>query len=162
MRSLSLIGIILAAAAHGQPAMPVRPLGTWTIEYEHTVTSMHAEPRKEIVHGRMALRQVGDSVLGDLTLGDSATGPRSILRGTARKEAWSVYAEDPAARGMGIFFSAIGSMMDWLRETVHGIPPVVVRFELAAKGDSLTGSRIITGGMGGTRQSAIVGRRIKP
>lgn len=154
----SLTGLFVSTAEAQAPS--ARVLGTWIIDYDHAVIHMHGETTHRHEHGRMTLRSVGDSLFGELVVGDSASAHRSVLRGIARKEAWTVYAEEPSATGMGIFFSAVGSMMDWLRESVHGIQPVAVRFEIAAKGDSLTGSRIVTGGMGnGQRTSTVTGKR---
>jgi len=132
------------------------------VEYERTISSMHSEPTKVIERGRMILRSVGDSVIGEMTVGDSATADHYPLRGTAHKDAWTVYVEEPPARGFGILFSALGAAMEWLKESVHGIQPVVVRFDLTAKGDSINGTRAVTGGMGGSRNSAVHGLRIKP
>jgi hypothetical protein len=155
---LSLTGLFTSVAQAQTPS--ARALGTWVVDYDHAVIHMHGETTHRHEHGRMTLRSVGDSLFGELVIGDSTSANRSVLRGIARKDAWTVYSEEPAARGMGIFFSAVGSMMDWLRESVHGVQPVAVRFEISAKGDSLTGSRIVTGGMGnGLRTSTVTGKR---
>ena len=164
MKPLILCAVagLVGSTAMAQTA-PGKALGSWVVEYDHTVVHMHGEPTRRHEHGRMTLRSVGDSLLGELVVGDSGVTTRSVLRGTARNNAWTVYADDPPANGMGIFFSAVGSMMDWLRETVHGIPPVVVRFDLTAKGDSLAGSRTVTGGISNTpRTSQVSGKRLAP
>lgn len=150
---------LLAASAGAQTPGP-KAVGTWTVEYDHAVVRLHGETTSRHEHGQMTLRSVGDSLFGELIIGDSASADRSALRGIARREVWTVYVEDPAARGKGIFFSAVGSMIDWLRETVHGIQPVVVRFDVSARGDSLTGTRLVTGGMSrGRRTSTVTGKR---
>jgi hypothetical protein len=112
--------------------------------------------------GRMTLRAVGDSLFGELRIGDSTSTDLSALRGTARKDTYTLYLEEPPAKGFGIFFSALGAAMDWLRATVHGIEPVIIRFDLAAKGDSLSGTRVVTGGMSKGGSSAVRGARAKP
>src|SRR4051812_26898666 len=152
MRPLSLLACLtIAASAHGQASNPGKPLGTWNVEYERTISSMHSEPTKVIERGRMILRSVGDSVIGEMMVGDSATASHYALRGTARKDTWAMYIEEPPAHGFGIFFSALGAAMDWLKESVHGIHPVLVRFDLTAKGDSISGTRAVTGGMSAPR-----------
>ena len=109
----------------------------------------------------MTLRLVGDSLFGDLKIGDSTSADFSSLRGVVHKNSYTVLVEDRPAKGFGIFFSAVGAAMDWLRESVHGIQPTVIRFDLNAKGDSLTGSRTVTGGMAkGTRVSLVTGKRV--
>jgi hypothetical protein len=123
---------------------------------------MHAEPTKFTERGRMTLRAVGDSLFGDFRIGDSASTNLTGLRGIVRKDGYTVYVEEPPAKGFGIFFSALGAAMDWLRETVHNVQPVVVRFDLVAKGDSLSGTRVITGGMSKGGTSAVRGARAKP
>lgn len=156
-----ITGLALAASASAQVQPRGTALGTWSVEYERTIARMHAEPTKYTERARMTLRAVGDSLFGELRIGDSTSTDISTLRGIARKDAYTLYAEEPPARGFGIFFSALGAAMDWLRESVHGIEPVVVRFDLTAKGDSLTGTRVMTGGMGGTRQSTVTGHAVK-
>src|SRR3954471_2711277 len=128
--SLILAALVAASSPLIAQTAPPTALGSWSVEYERTISSMHAEPRKVVERGRMTLRSVGDSILGEMTVGDSASTDRYALRGTASKGAWTVYVEEPAAHGFGLFFSAIGAAMDWLRESVHGIQPVVVRFDL--------------------------------
>jgi hypothetical protein len=123
---------------------------------------MHAEPTRFTERGRMTLRSVGDSVFGELSIGDSASKDRSAIRGSSRKELFTLYVEEPPAKGMGIFLSALGAAMDWMRETMHGVQPVIVRFDLVAKGDSLTGTRNVSGGMGGARSSPVMASRVKP
>ena len=163
MRALTVVSslIVLAAVAQAQAPRSAKPLGSWNIEYERTILRMHGEPTRITERGRMTLRSVGDSVFGELAIGDSATANLSVLRGTAGKTGYAVYAEEPPAKGFGLFFSAFGAAMDWLRESVHGIHPVIVRFDVTAKGDSLTGSRTATGGMSpAPRVSPVTGRRV--
>jgi hypothetical protein len=161
MRTVIVItGMLLSASASAQ-TVTVKPIGTWVIEYERTIARMHADPTKFTERGRMTLRAVGDSLFGDFRIGDSASTNVAALRGIVRKDGYTVYVEEPPAKGFGIFFSALGAAMDWLRETVHNVQPVVVRFDLMAKGDSLTGTRNVSGGMGGPRSSAVVGRQTK-
>src|SRR6185436_3491227 len=139
-KHLLIAGLFFAGSVHAQATAPGKPLGAWNVEYDRTISSMHAEPTTRIERGRMTLRMVGDSLLGDMTVGDSSTADRYVLRGIANKSAWTVYVEESPARGVGVFFSALGAAMEWLKESVHGIQPVVVRFDLTAKGDSISGT----------------------
>jgi hypothetical protein len=96
-------------------------------------------------------------------VGDSATANRSVVQGTVRGNAWTFYIDEPEPRGMAIFFSALDAAMTWLRETVHGVQPTVVRFDLTARADSITGTRTVTGfGAGRGTTAAVTGRRIAP
>jgi hypothetical protein len=123
---------------------------------------MHGDPTHRHERGHMTLRADGDSLFGELAIGDSATASRSVLRGKSTKAGWTLYVEDPSPKGVAIVFSALGVAMDWLRATVHGIQPTVVRMDVSAKGDSLVGSRTVTGGISQTpRTSAVVGKRTK-
>ena len=165
MRTVIIItAMLVAAPAHTQVQAQPRgkPLGTWVVEYERTVARMHAEPQKFTERGRMTLRAVGDSILGDFSIGDSTSTDLSVVRGTARKDGYSLYLEEPASKGMGVFFSALGAAMDWLRATVHGVEPVVIRFDLTAKGDSLNGERMVSGGMSRSSTSPVRGARATP
>ena len=170
MRPLSLLLALALALALTLPLplasqTPARgkPLGSWEIDYDRIVLHMHGEPTRLHERGRMTLSAVGDSLIGELVVGDSAAAERSLVRGVSGKTGWTLIVEEPPAKGFGIFFSAIGAAMDWMRETVHGITPVTVRFDLTAKGDSLTGNRIASGGLSSTpRTSAVRGIRTKP
>ena|SRR5689334_25403411 len=161
MRCTSLVAsLILTASAAAQNTQRGKLLGTWNVEYERMIVHMHAEPTRLAEHGRMTLRAVGDSIFGELRIGDSTSTDLSALRGVAHNNSYALLIEDPAAKGLGIFFSAVGAAMDWLRESVHGIQPTVVRLDLVAKGDSLTGSRTATGGNSpAARISTVTGRR---
>ena len=150
MRHLVLLLSLAAAAAAGQSSTPARSLGTWQVEYERTITRMHAEPIRDLSRGRMSLRSVGDSVFGEMTLGDSTSKDRVILRGTAKSGAWTVYTEQPNPTGLSVLLVPIEVAIEWLKETMHDMQPVVVRFDLIQRGDSLTGTRIVTGGLPGT------------
>ena len=163
MRTVIVItAMLVGASAHAQMRPAGKTIGTWIVEYERTVARMHAEPTRFTERGRMTLRAVGDSLFGDLRIGDSTSTDLSALRGTARKDSYTVYVEQPPTTGFGIFFSALGAAMDWLRATVHGIEPVVIRFDVVAKGDSLTGTRVVTGGMSKGGSSAVRGARATP
>jgi hypothetical protein len=162
MRQVILIALAAASTMGAQTTRPPRPLGTWDIEYQRTIIRPHAEPVHATERARLTLRAVGDSIQGDLVVGDSAGGERSVLRGTGSASAWTLYAEAPAGRGMAIFFAAVDAAMDWLRETVHGFRPTEIRLDLVVKGDSLTGTRTVTGGFSGARTAAVRGRRTGP
>ena len=162
MRRLLLASLLLPITASAQVAPRGKPLGTWDVEYDRTVLHMHGETTHRHERGHMSLRADGDSLFGELVIGDSASASRSALRGKSTKGAWTLYVEDPSPKGVGIFLSAVGAAMDWLRETVHGIQPTVTRLDVTLKGDSLTGSRTVTGGLSpNPRTSAITGKRGK-
>jgi hypothetical protein len=162
MRAILLI-ILFATSAFAQAAPRGKPLGSWDVEYDHTTLHMHGEPTHRHERGHMTLRAEGDSLFGELAIGDSATASRSVLRGKSTKAGWTLYVEDPSPKGIAIVFSALGVAMDWLRETVHGIQPTVIRLDVSAKGDSLIGSRTVTGGISAApRSSTVGGKRTKP
>lgn len=162
MRAILLI-VLFGTSAFAQTAARGKPLGSWDVEYDHTTLHMHGEPTQRHERGHMTLRAEGDSLFGELAIGDSATAYRSVLRGKSTRDRWTLYVESPSPKGIDIVFSALGVAMDWLRETVHGIHPTVIRLDVAAKGDSLVGSRTVTGGISAAaRTSTIAGKRTKP
>lgn len=160
MRRLIMAALLVATSASAQSAPRGKPLGSWDVEYDHTSYHMHGEPTHRHDRGHMTLRADGDSLFGELVIGDSATANRSALRGKSTKAGWTLYVEDPTPKGIDVVLSALGVAMDWLRETVHGIQPTVIRLDVAPKGDSLTGSRTVTGGMTSIpRTSTVAGKR---
>ena len=162
MRRHILAALVIATAANAQSAPRGKPLGSWDVEYDHTTLHMHGEPTRRHDRGHMTLRADGDSLFGELVIGDSATAYRAVLRGRSTKAGWALYVEDPTPKGIGIVFSALGVAMDWLRESIHGIQPTVIRLDVTATGDSLTGSRTVTGGMSSIpRTSTVSGKRAK-
>ena len=145
MKTLLVLATLGAASASAQAPVPVKPLGSWEIEYDRTISRMHAEPIITKERARVMLRSVGDSVLGEMILISQADSAKSFLRGTTKANVWTLYVEEPKPQGLSVLLIPIELAMDWLKETVHGIPPTVVRFELGARGDSLTGTRTVTG-----------------
>src|SRR5689334_18572212 len=103
MKRLIALAIAFCGSAARAQTTAAKPLGSWMVDYDHAVVHMHGETTHRHEHGRMTLRSVGDSVFGELVVGDSDSPSRSVLRGVARKDAWTIYAEEPAASGMGIF-----------------------------------------------------------
>lgn len=154
---------LCAAPLAAQPKPADKSLGTWDLEYDRSITRPHAEPQIVKERTRVTLRLVGDSVLGDLSLmvGDSASGGRYVARGTATAGRWSFYSEEPRPTGFAVLLVPVEAAMDWMKETIHGAQPRAVRFDLTAQGDSVTGTRTVTGGFPGSapRVSPVTGKR---
>jgi hypothetical protein len=144
MRTLFMLVAFAAASASAQtPA--AKALGSWDLEYDRTIQRMHADPLRTRDRVRLTLRSVGDSLLGDLVTLSQADSAKALLRGTAKANAWTLYVEEPKPQGLAVLLIPIEAAMDWLKEAVHGVSPTVTRFELVTKGDSVTGTRIVTG-----------------
>ena len=159
MKLILLAAVIPAFSALAQAPNRGKPLGSWDVEYERITSHMHSEPTRSLERGTITLRSLGDSILGELRVGDSANVSVVALRGTASQQNWTLFAEEPTPHGIDVVFSAFASAMDWLRENVHGIHPISVRFDLVARGDSITGSRNVTGGMGAPTTAPVRGSR---
>src|ERR1051325_10664265 len=106
MRPLILASLLAAASASAQTAPRGKPIGTWDVEYDRAVLHMHGETTHHHERGHMTLRAEGDSVFGELVIGDSATANRSVLRGKSTTSGWTLYTEEPTPTGIGVFFSA--------------------------------------------------------
>jgi hypothetical protein len=145
MKLLFMLVAFSAVSASAQAPAPAKPLGSWDLEYDRTILRMHAEPIRTRDRVRMTLRSVGDSVLGDLVMLSQADSAKLVLRGTAKANAWTLYVDEPKPQGLAVMLIPIEAAMNWLKEAVHGVSPTVTRFELVAKGDSVTGTRIVTG-----------------
>jgi hypothetical protein len=162
LKLLMLATVALASAAVAQSPTPQTPLGRWDVEYERTILRMHGEPEQVRERGRMTLRTAGDSLFGDLALNDPDS-TRVLLRGTARSNAWTLYVEEARPTGLSVLMVPLDMAMEWLKENVHGMQPVVVRFDLATRADSVTGTRTVTGGRAAkARTSTVRGVRRKP
>jgi hypothetical protein len=156
----------LALAAPLAAQAPSQSPRTWTIEYERTIHRMHAEPIKFLEHARMTVRSVGDSLIGDLLIPMAGKDSvRYLIRGMPKAALWTLYVEEPKPQGLAILMVPVEAAMDWLRDAVHGVAPTVIRFDLTVKGDSVTGTRTVTGFPGNEpRVTAVRGstRRQRP
>jgi hypothetical protein len=119
--------------------------GRWIVQYEHETRGLHAgTPQLVTDSARITLRQRADSVLGEwqaiVPAGDTPARPR-VLRGTIRGE--TVRLEiDPSVQESDGYFAEIGrEIVDFLKEHIHGIPPMITHLELTVRGDALSGSR---------------------
>jgi hypothetical protein len=123
---------------------------------------MHGEAEQVKDRGRMTLRSAGDSLFGELALSDPDS-TKLLLRGTSRSNAWALYVEEARPTGLAVMMVPIEAAMEWLKENIHGMQPIVVRFDLATRGDSVTGSRTVTGGFAPRARTSVVrGARRKP
>jgi hypothetical protein len=143
--------------------------GKWLVRYEHEVRGGHmgsGTSRLVIDSVRITLRQKGDSILGEwqpiATAGETPPSPRTlvgVLRGeTARLEV------DPSVAATDGYFAELGrELVEFIKEHVHGIPPMTTRLELTSRGDSLIGSRWTASPEGTeTSRRSLSGIREKP
>jgi hypothetical protein len=166
--TLAAIAFILVAPAEARAQSKVT--GKWLVRYTHEVRSGHMETGAssivvDTVH--VTLRQKGDSILGEwqgiAAAGETPRVPKSligIVRGdTARLEV------DPNVTTTEGYFSELGrELVEFLKEHVHGIPPMTTKLELTTRGDSLVGSRWSSSADGATTttRSTLIGVREKP
>ena len=119
--------------------------GRWIVQYEHETRGIHgANPQLVTDSAHVTLRQRGDSVLGEwqgiVPAGNAPAHPR-VLRGTIRGEIVRLQI-DPSVQESEGYFAEIGrEIMDFLKEHIHGIPPMITQLELTVRGDALSGSR---------------------
>ena len=119
--------------------------GRWIVQYEHEARGIHGtNPQLVTDSARVTLRQHGDSVLGEwqaiVPAGDAPAHPR-VLRGTIRGEIIRLQI-DPNVQESEGYFAEIGrEIMDFLKEHIHGIPPMITQLELTVRGDAFSGLR---------------------
>jgi hypothetical protein len=138
-----LLPVVALATFSGDAIAQSKVVGRWIVCYEHETRGVHiGMPALTVDTVRLTLRQRGDSILGEWQpmgpTGETAAVPRPV-RGVLRGE--TVRAELDPVPGEG-FFSELGrEVVDFLKEHVHGIPPMTPQLELILRGDSLVGTR---------------------
>jgi hypothetical protein len=160
-----IAAIISSRGLHAQANVA----GKWLVRYEHEVHTGHmggGAARMVIDTVHITLRQKGDSIVGEwqaiASAGETPPSARSlvgVLRGeTARLEI------DPSVAASEGYFSELGrQIVEFLKEHVHGIPPMTTRLELTSRGDSLVGSRWSASPDGTeTNRRSLIGVREKP
>jgi hypothetical protein len=138
----ALIGLQTAARAQGTQSHVV---GRWIVRYERDAAGMHdTSPRLVIDSASMALVQRGDSILGEWKSIAANSDPRSRgreLRGLLRRDTVRLQFDPSVAESEG-FFSEMGrEIVEFLKEHIHGIPPMTKVLEFTMRGDSLIGTR---------------------
>ena len=131
--------------ASTQQASVQTAVGQWLVHWEIPAKLSHGgtAPPQEI-HGRVTLRQIGDSIFGAWQYSAPASEPQALaneLRGVLNHDTVSVNvipAVDPDASTLG---SIAHDISEWMREHVHGISPTMTLYEFTVHGDSLNGVR---------------------
>jgi hypothetical protein len=146
--SLSLLLVAAALSASSRPAgAQSKFVGRWLVRYEHEARGIHVQvgtPQVVVDSVRMILRQRGDSILGDWqaipAAGEAPPHPRE-LRGMIRRDTVRMQL-DPNIQESEGFFSEMGrEIVEFLKEHIHGIPPMTPFVEVTLRGDSLVGAR---------------------
>ena len=138
---------ILAAAFLTAPAQVPVPDETWTVEYDRVRRGMHGEPSTVREKAHLTIRRVKDSVSGTLLVVEPDSAPIShLLRGLSRGDTIVFQLDGARRQGFAAVLSAVEVAMDWLKQTVHGVEPELVEFRVRIRGDSLAGTRAVSGG----------------
>ena len=145
LRAIAIVvGMTLPAAAQA----PVRE-ESWTLEYDRVRRSMHGESPTVREKAQLTFRRSKDSIVGTLRIADPGSpADVRIVRGVARRDTLAFEVETPRRQGIAVVLSAVEVAMDWLRQTVHGVEPELTEFRLRVRGDSLNGTRSVSGGVG--------------
>jgi len=141
---MSCIAVALLVASRSSFAQ-AKADGRWIVQYEHEARGIHgANPTLVTDSARITLRQRGDSVLGEwqaiVPVGDAPAHPR-VLRGTIRGDVVRLQIDPNVQESEGYFAELGREIMDFLKEHIHGIPPMITQLELTVRGDTLSGSR---------------------
>jgi hypothetical protein len=143
--------------------------GKWLVRYEHEVRTGHmgsgpAHIVIDTVH--LTLRQKGDSILGEWQAiplaGETPPSPRTLV-GVVHGETANLEVDPSVAATEGYFAELGREFVEFMKQHVHGIPPMTTRLELVARGDSLVGSRWTSAPDGTeTTRRSLLGLREKP
>lgn len=148
--------------------------GVWVMRYERPMndarsTSVHSatSDAAEVVQGRLTLRQTGDSVFGEwqtiVAKGDTAPAPRDV-HGVQRRDSLFLRFRPVVDNEASLIATAAHEIVEFIKTYVHGMPPTTTAFDVALRGDVLTGTRstILLDGTPRGRPQAITGMRAKP
>ena len=147
--------------------------GVWVMRYERPMndarsTSVHSamSDATEVVQGRLTLRQTGDSVFGEWTTivakGDTAPAPRDV-HGVQRRDSLFLRFRPVVDNEASLIATAAHAFVEFIKTYAHGMPPTTTAFDVALRGDVLTGTcrTILLDGTSRGRPQAITGMRAK-
>ena len=164
------VAFVAALATAPQSHAQGKVTGKWLVRYEHEVRSGHlggplvSHIVVDTVH--VTLRQKGDSILGEwqpiVPAGETPPSPRTLV-GVLRGEVARLEVDPNVAATDGYFAELGREIVEFMKEHIHGIPPMTTRLELTARGDSLVGSRWSSSPDGTeTTRRSLTGIREKP
>lgn len=141
------------------------------MRYEHQSHNLHstAPDPIEVVQGRLTLRQTGDSIFGEwqtmVAKGDTASPPppRNV-HGVQRRDSVFLRFMPIVDSDAGMFATAAQEIVVFLKTYLHGMPPTTTAFDVALRGDALTGTRrtVLLDGTPRGKEEALTGVRTKP
>lgn len=169
--------LTVAVALSAAPALAFAQntsAGTWLLRYERAASGQQvsnantsATTPVEIVQGRLTLRQSGDSLFGEWQMlpakGDSALPPRSV-HGVQRRDSLFLRLIPAVDTSAGVIANAAHEVAVFLRTYIHGMPPTTTAFDIAIRGDVLSGIRrtVLLDGTPRGNESVLTGVRTKP
>jgi hypothetical protein len=167
---LPLAAIAFALIAPTESRAQSKVTGRWLVRYEHEVRASHlgavtSSIVVDTVH--VTLRQKGDSIVGEWqTIGQSGAAPPTprTLIGVVHGQTANLEV-DPSVAATEGYFSELGrEFVEFMKEHVHGIPPMTTKLELTVRGDSLVGTRWSSSADGNreTSRRSLIGLREKP
>ena len=190
----SVLSFTLVSLVHAQPIAlsavaqnavwqnPVRQnpvaqnavVGVWVMRYERPMndarsTGVHSatSDAAEVVQGRLTLRQTGDSVFGEwqtiVAKGDTAPAPRDV-HGVQRRDSLFLRFRPVVDNEASLIATAAHEFVEFIKTYVHGMPSTTTAFDVALRGDVLTGTRrtVFMDGTPRGQAQALTGTRAKP
>lgn len=139
----AILVALLAVTPLGADAQS-RFAGQWIVRYEREIRPMHGPSSVVQETARLTLTQHGDSLTGQWQRiageAEEQPAPRPI-RGSFVRDTARFQIELPAPENAGYFATLGRDIMEFLRTYIHDMPTMLPQFELAARGDSLVGTR---------------------
>lgn len=170
----SVLSFTLASLVQAQPIALNAVAGVWVMRYERPMndarsTSVHSatSDAAEVVQGRLTLRQTGDSVFGEwqtiVAKGDTAPAPRDV-HGVQRRDSLFLRFRPVVDNEASLIATAAHEFVEFIKTYVHGMPPTTTAFDVALRGDVLTGTRrtVFMDGTPRGQAQALTGTRAKP
>lgn len=162
LRRLSFALALAASTAGAQAPKPQ----AWLLSYDRAVQSHGSVVATRPERSKLVITAKGDSAIGQLIKLATADEPAWVIgdvRGTRKGNVLTFIVVRPT-QPMGYFATQWLSIMNWLKETMHGITPTHIEMRLTISGDDIRGTRAVVDADGALIDAPrpVIGKREVP